>query len=101
MQTCTDYTCSILFSIKDDMSTPFAAGGTTSTSQYKTKGSAGFGGNTDVSFDAGTYYAQLTIEYTDGRKYTSESRPLVCWCSSALRASRFVAAAPNVLIVIG
>ena len=71
-QTYTDYTCSILFSTKDDMSKAFAAGGTTSTSQYKTKGSAGFGGNTEVSFDAGTYYAQLTIEYKDGRKYTSE-----------------------------
>ena len=71
-QTYTDYTCSILFSTKDDMSTPFAAGGTTSTSAYKTKGSAGFAANTGSNFDAGTYYAQLTIEYKDGRKYTSE-----------------------------
>ena len=69
----TDYICSILFSTEADMSKPFAAGGTLTTSQYKTKGSAGFGNvGTGSTFDAGTYYAQLTIEYKDGRKYTSD-----------------------------
>ena len=67
-----DYTCSILFSTESDMSKTFAAGGTLSSSEYKTKGSVGFTANTDPKFDAGTYYAQLTIEYKDGRKYTSE-----------------------------
>ena len=71
--TYTDYTCSILFSKDADMSTTFAAGGDLSENYYKTKGSAGFGGvKTDATFDAGTYYAQLTIEYKDGRKYTSD-----------------------------
>ena len=68
-----DYTCSILFSTESDMSKTFEAGGTLSSSQYMTKGSAGFGNvKTDAKFDAGTYYAQLTIEYKDGRKYTSD-----------------------------
>ena len=67
-----DYTCSILFSTEADMSKTFAAGGTLSSSQYKTKGSAGFSADTGATFDAGTYYAQLTIEYKDGRKYTSD-----------------------------
>ena len=68
-----DYTCSILFSTAADMSKTFAAGGTLSTSDYKTKGSAGFGSvKTGESFNPGTYYAQLTIEYKDGRKYTSD-----------------------------
>lgn len=66
------YTCAIAFSQDNDMSTTFAAGGTLSTSDYKTKGSAGFNAVTGETFGGGTYYAQLTITTTDGRKYTSD-----------------------------
>ena len=72
----TGYLAEIVFSTSADMSEVFAAGGTLSTSSYKTKGSVGFGGiSTAATFDAGTYYARITITTGEGpsaKVYTSE-----------------------------
>ena len=70
--TTTGYTATILFSTAADMSSTFAAGGTLSSTTYKTKGSAGFGAVTGATFDAGTYYAPVTItEDATGKSWTS------------------------------
>ena len=71
----TGYLAEIVFSTTADMSEVFAAGGATTGSSYKTKGSTGFGGTTGANFDAGTYYAQITITTGEGpsaKVYTSE-----------------------------
>ena len=69
----TGYTASILYSTASDMSTTFAAGGTLSSTEYKTKGSAGFAGKTDATFGAGTYYTQITItEDATGKTWKSD-----------------------------
>lgn len=66
------YTAEIMFSTASDMSSPMAVTGISAT-EYKTKGSAGFGAKTSASFDPGTYYAQVTItEDATGKKWTSE-----------------------------
>lgn len=68
----TGYTAEIMYSMAADMSTTFDAGGTLTATSYKTKGSAGFGGMTDATFGAGTYYTQITItEDATGKKWTS------------------------------
>ena len=67
------YTASILYSTAADMSTTFDAGGTLSSTSYKTKGSAGFAGMTDAKFGAGKYYAQITItEDASGKNWKSD-----------------------------
>jgi hypothetical protein len=69
----TGYTASILYSTASDMSSTFAAGGTLSSTSYKTKGSAGFAGMTGANFGAGTYYTQITItEDATGKTWKSD-----------------------------
>ena len=68
----TGYTATIMYSTSADLSTTFAAGGTLSTTTYKTKGNAGFGGVTGETFGPGTYYSQITItEDATGKTWTS------------------------------
>ena len=68
----TGYTATIMYSTAADMSSVFAAGGTLSSTSYKTKGSAGFAGLTGETFGPGTYYSQITItEDATGKTWTS------------------------------
>ena len=56
------YTATIAFFTDAACTTPFAAGGTLSTSTYATKASKGFNSSTGETFNPGnTYYAVLTL----------------------------------------
>ena len=68
----TGYTAAIMYSTKADMSEAFAAGGQLTDTTYTTKGSAGFSGVTDATFNPGTYYSRITItENATGKTWTS------------------------------
>ena len=69
-----NYVASILFATDSEMKNVVDAGGYLTSSTYSTKGSKGFGGvKTGESFDAGTYYAQITLTDTvSGKTWSSD-----------------------------
>ena len=69
------FTATIAFFTDSACTTPFAAGGTLSTSTVQTKGTSGYSASTAANFGAGTYYAVLTLTGNVGGKdvsYTSD-----------------------------
>ncbi len=70
----TGYTATILYFTDSSCTTPVSGLTGNTATAYKTKGSAGFGGVTSESFEAGnTYYSKITIvEDATGKSWTSQ-----------------------------
>ena len=70
----TGYTATILYFTDSACTTPVSGLTGNTATAYKTKGSAGFGGVTSESFEAGnTYYTKISIvEDATGKTWTSE-----------------------------